>query len=368
MWLLATLAAAQTLPNGELSSGFPAFDTFPTIDAPVPPVGWTLIGAPGLLDNETVLDCAEIANDASGAPVVDDGTFIRAVHSTDGYYVGQQQGLTTTLSGLTANTPYLVRFDQALVRNAGQATGYWEVTFGLLDPQGSPPIALPATTGRTQWERVSVGPFFHAGGTGVDFTLLATIDTDGTSNETTLNNTPPCAYAPSFFTTDLLIDNIEVLPDLDADGLSEDEEDDLGTDPNSADTDQDGIADGDEEGYGTDPVLPDSDFDGISDGDEIANGTDPLEATDPPPETTDTGTTDTGTQPQETIDTGDLPEGNPPPTGDRSGSEGNKGGALGCACAHGASPSPGLPPIVLGLCALAAARRDRRWRRAPSGG
>lgn len=60
-------------------------------------------------------------------------------------------------------------------------------------------------------------------------------------------------------------------PDTDGDGLSDGEE--LykhGTDPLVADTDNDGVSDGDEVlVYGTDPLNPDSDGDGISDGDEI---------------------------------------------------------------------------------------------------
>lgn len=92
--------------------------------------------------------------------------------------------------------------------------------------------------------------------------------------------------------------------DSDGDGLRDDEEEDLGTDPNNPDTDGDGISDGDEVANGTDPLTPepedpvdtdgdgltdeeeaelgtdpgkaDTDGDGISDGDEVANGTDPL--------------------------------------------------------------------------------------------
>lgn len=43
------------------------------------------------------------------------------------------------------------------------------------------------------------------------------------------------------------------------------------------DSDQDGVSDGDEQAFGTDPYNPDSDFDGLSDFDELFNfGTDPL--------------------------------------------------------------------------------------------
>ena len=103
--------------------------------------------------------------------------------------------------------------------------------------------------------------------------------------------------------------------DPDEDGLSNAEEDTLGTDPNDPDTDNDGIGDGeefmngsnpldpcdpnstgeqcnidtdgdglddtDEDTLGTDPEDADTDGDGINDGDEVANNTDPLDPCDP---------------------------------------------------------------------------------------
>ncbi len=63
--------------------------------------------------------------------------------------------------------------------------------------------------------------------------------------------------------------------DTDGDGLSDEREEELGTDPNNPDSDGDGLSDGDEVGRGTDPLDPDSDDDGILDGDEILLGTDP---------------------------------------------------------------------------------------------
>ena len=73
--------------------------------------------------------------------------------------------------------------------------------------------------------------------------------------------------------------------DADGDGLGDDEEALLGTDPNNADSDGDGLDDGVEVGgtNPTDPTNADSDGDGLSDGVEDADGDgglDPLE-TDP---------------------------------------------------------------------------------------
>ncbi|MCW2505655.1 MAG: hypothetical protein JWO79_3939, partial [Actinomycetia bacterium] len=62
----------------------------------------------------------------------------------------------------------------------------------------------------------------------------------------------------------------------DHDGISDELEASLGTDPNLADTDHDGLDDGRELRFGADPLDPDSDHDGTSDGDEIAAGSDPM--------------------------------------------------------------------------------------------
>ncbi len=64
--------------------------------------------------------------------------------------------------------------------------------------------------------------------------------------------------------------------DKDGDGLSDAEERELGTDPNSEDTDGDGINDLAETELGTNPIVADSDGDGWSDGDELDLDTDPL--------------------------------------------------------------------------------------------
>ena len=64
--------------------------------------------------------------------------------------------------------------------------------------------------------------------------------------------------------------------DSDADGLTDAEEGVAGTDDNNPDTDGDGLTDGVEVDQGTDPLNPDTDGDGLTDGDEVDQGTDPL--------------------------------------------------------------------------------------------
>ena len=59
---------------------------------------------------------------------------------------------------------------------------------------------------------------------------------------------------------------VNISDDLDEDGLGADEEVDLGTDPDDADSDDDGLLDGDEVELGTDPLACDSDGDGLIDG------------------------------------------------------------------------------------------------------
>lgn len=66
--------------------------------------------------------------------------------------------------------------------------------------------------------------------------------------------------------------------DSDGDGLTDEYELEIGTDPNNPDTDGDGLTDGEEVSvYKTDPLNPDTDYDGLTDGEEVKKyKTDPL--------------------------------------------------------------------------------------------
>ena len=66
-----------------------------------------------------------------------------------------------------------------------------------------------------------------------------------------------------------------ILVDSDGDGVSDEQEEKDGTDPNNPDSDGDGLNDGEEKEHGTDPKNPDTDGDGVNDGDEVKDGTDP---------------------------------------------------------------------------------------------
>lgn len=70
---------------------------------------------------------------------------------------------------------------------------------------------------------------------------------------------------------------LDINEDADGDGLTNLEEQNLGTNPAYYDTDHDFVSDYDEiKVYGTDPLEADTDKDGVADGVEIKNGTDPL--------------------------------------------------------------------------------------------
>ena len=67
----------------------------------------------------------------------------------------------------------------------------------------------------------------------------------------------------------------DVRADSDGDGLVDERERELGTDPTAADTDGDGLHDGREVELGADPTAADTDGDGLSDGREVELGADP---------------------------------------------------------------------------------------------
>ena len=85
--------------------------------------------------------------------------------------------------------------------------------------------------------------------------------------------------------------------DTDGDGLTDEEELNLGTDPNNSDTDGDGLSDADEVDAGTDPSNSDSDNDGLLDGEEEALGTDPNNSDTDGDGLSDADEVDAGTDP-----------------------------------------------------------------------
>ncbi len=71
--------------------------------------------------------------------------------------------------------------------------------------------------------------------------------------------------------------------DDDGDGLTNGEEEELGTDPDDPDTDGDGLTDYEEVNETlTDPTVADTDGDGFDDGEEWEGNTDPFDSADHP--------------------------------------------------------------------------------------
>ena len=69
---------------------------------------------------------------------------------------------------------------------------------------------------------------------------------------------------------------VDFVLDADADGLSDEEEVVLGTDPQNPDSDDDGLSDGEEVNeHGTNPLAADTDGDGLTDAFELEHGFDP---------------------------------------------------------------------------------------------
>lgn len=94
----------------------------------------------------------------------------------------------------------------------------------------------------------------------------ATSDTTGDTASDAPTDVDPADIAPTD-TAPADVDPPDAPPaDSDGDGLTDDEERSLGTDPGLSDTDDDGAEDGFEVETGTDPLNPDTDGDGFEDG------------------------------------------------------------------------------------------------------
>ncbi|EYF00447.1 isopeptide-forming domain-containing fimbrial protein [Chondromyces apiculatus] len=123
----------------------------------------------------------------------------------------------------------------------------------------------------------------------VRFRVTLDADASGTiENQATVSGESPAGGSPIEFPTDGNEDGpgsppTGVLIDSDGDGLGDDEEEALGTDPLDADSDDDGVPDGQEPDPGGDfdgdglmnALDPDSDNDGLYDGTEMGFGCNP---------------------------------------------------------------------------------------------
>lgn len=100
---------------------------------------------------------------------------------------------------------------------------------------------------------------------------------------------PKPSVSPMWQTADSFAEaGVVTIVDADGDGIPDDIEAGIGTDPNNPDTDGDGVDDAWEFYYGTHPGNPDTDGDGFTDGEEVAAGSDPLDDQNTPLDLIDT--------------------------------------------------------------------------------
>ena len=159
--------------------------------------------------------------------------------------------------------------------------GYFLYSSGMLPflkkaPAAYPPSALDtaAPTGGNQ----AVEPPADTSAAEPEDTTSPATSPASTEAET---DTPPAAEPPTAITptpTEPVTppEPATAPPDADRDGLSDDEEAALGSNPQAADTDNDGLSDFDEVRiYKSDPSKPDTDGDTYLDGQEVKNGYSP---------------------------------------------------------------------------------------------
>jgi hypothetical protein len=151
------------------------------------------------------------------------------------------------VSPLNAGSGLLLAGDATLANNGAGIASYVVLAIGERVPTASIDEASEATPEATE-----------------EATVEATEEATAVPTEAVATETPEAPTATATPSND-----------IDDDGLTNDEEAALGTDPENADTDGDGLRDAAEVDY-TDPLNADTDGDGFSDGDEdLIYGTDP---------------------------------------------------------------------------------------------
>ncbi|MDO6493074.1 Ig-like domain-containing protein [Cellulophaga sp. 2_MG-2023] len=172
------------------------------------------------------------------------------------------------------------------------ASGNWS-----LDTETQSPIngSLPVLTDEDVIDIVATDPAGNSG-TGV---VTISVDTDGDgindNDEVSLGTDPNNPDSDNDGVNDgqEVTDGTNPLDDCDSiggtplptsdcdnDGLTNSQEATIGTDPFNPDSDNDGLLDGDEVTLGTDPNNPDTDGDTILDGQEVTDNTNPLDDCD----------------------------------------------------------------------------------------
>lgn len=194
-----------------------------------------------LSDPLAVLENGSIVAPANGSKTVDLGSFTTAVDVRD--LISAQ----LDVSGQ--------RYETQLAINLPSG----DLTYSIIDPPAN------GTVTAVNGEMTSISGVFEyvpkVGFEGSDTFSFKVFDSSNLASEST-----PAVI--SVTVEDLGIDS-------DDDGLSDQQEYALGTDPFDSDSDDDGVSDGDEVDNSTDPNNDDSDGDGYSDGEEQTRGTNP---------------------------------------------------------------------------------------------
>ena len=131
---------------------------------------------------------------------------------------------------------------------------------------------------RPRWPLLVGGAIILLLGIGAAVVLLRRTPSTPASNTNSqnVNVAANTAAAPATTATSATALPQPITNDKDRDGLTDDEEATLGTNPAVADTDGDGLSDYDEvKVYETDPRKPDTDGDGSTDGIEVEKGYNP---------------------------------------------------------------------------------------------
>ncbi len=157
-----------------------------------------------------------------------------------------------------------------IVRHVAPAAG--SLTFSVANT-GVGSCDWTASAGIGNWLRITEG----TSGTNAGTITLEYDENTGAAQRAMDIMVTAAGAAHSPFVVQVGQDGTEAGVDSDSDGLTDQDEDVSGSDPQVQDTDADGLLDGDEVHlYNTSPIIADTDGDGNSDGAEISGGTNPL--------------------------------------------------------------------------------------------
>jgi hypothetical protein len=228
-----------------------------------------------LLRGDAAVDLAELAISPAAAV---DGSFTPGAGWHDVELIADVLAPDESFTLDAASPGFLVMTSGSVVDGAGAT-----IADGSAVVAGDVTLTNPGPERAKFWVAV-VGPPLDPESVGVSSTSLAPSTTAGAPTTAVQPTAPPATSTTTTTTT--------TTPpvDSDNDGLTDDEEAGLGTDPQNAYSDSDALDDGEEVlTYGSDPLDDDTDDDGRSDGGEVFSGTDLLD-----PDSDDDGLNDGG--------------------------------------------------------------------------